>query len=336
MKIINSNQKKSWNKPLIENGNSFLQSFEWGKFQEALGRKVFRLKNKDWQASVFAHHLPFNKSYLYCPYGPIISPESEREKKLEEFIENLKKINGDGVIFIRIEPEWKIENEEKIKVWEKKFKDLGFKKLSKDVQPSKTLILDLGLNEDELLAQMRPKWRYNVRLAQKKAVKVEKYQPPITISHLEIFYDLLNKTSERHNYKIFGKEYYQKELSLKTQDFSAELFFAYYQKKVVAANLVIFFGKKATYVHGGSLTEHKEVMAPHLLQWEQIREAKRRGCIEYDFWGIDEKKWPGITRFKKGFGGTQINYLGAYDYVISPFWYYLYRGTKSIRRIFNY
>jgi len=73
-------------------------------------------------------------------------------------------------------------------------------------------------------------------------------------------------------------------------------------------------------------------MAPHLLQWEQIREAKRYGCSEYDFWGIDEKKWPGVTRFKRGFGGREIKYIGTWDFALDKKWYLLYRGAQRFRR----
>ena len=71
-------------------------------------------------------------------------------------------------------------------------------------------------------------------------------------------------------------------------------------------------------------------MAPHLLQWEQIKEAKKRGCIEYDFWGIDDKKWPGVTRFKRGFGGREINYPNAHDLVFQPIWYLIYKIARKI------
>jgi lipid II:glycine glycyltransferase (peptidoglycan interpeptide bridge formation enzyme) len=111
---------------------------------------------------------------------------------------------------------------------------------------------------------------------------------------------------------------------------SAELFLACFKEKIIAANIVIFFGGKATYLHGASNYRYRKLMAPHLLQWSQIKEAKNKGCEIYDFWGIDEEKWPGLTRFKKGFGGEELQYSEGKDFVFSNFWYKTY---KILRRI---
>lgn len=108
------------------------------------------------------------------------------------------------------------------------------------------------------------------------------------------------------------------------------LFIAEYQGKTIAANLVNFFGPTATYTHGGWDWEYRSLMAPHLLQWEQIKEAKNRGCKAYDFWGIDKINWPGITRFKKGFGGKEVNYIGTFDLILKQAWYSAYILVKKI------
>ncbi len=109
-----------------------------------------------------------------------------------------------------------------------------------------------------------------------------------------------------------------------------ELFLADFKNKIIAANIVVFWEKTAIYLHGASDYEQRNLMAPHLLQWEQIKEAKKRGCIEYDFWGIDEKKWPGVTRFKKGFGGREVEYPGAFDLIFQPVWYKIYKIGRTL------
>ena len=118
------------------------------------------------------------------------------------------------------------------------------------------------------------------------------------------------------------------------------LFVAEYENKIIAANIVVVFGSRATYLHGATGSEHREVMAPHLLQWEQIKYAKSLGCSEYDFWGIVNehtldrrgKSWEGFTHFKRGFGGQEVNYVGYWDYAIDKRWYSLYRLVQEFRR----
>jgi len=203
---------------------------------------------------------------------------------------------------------------------------LGFIKAPKDVQPKKTLILDLNLNEDELLGRMHEKTPYNIGLAQRKGVSVRKAE--YNEKDFEEFWNLLNQTVQRQKIAIFEKEYYRKQLQNSSDKFKNLIFIAQYQGKIIAANLVNVFGNTMTYTHGGSDNQYRALMAPHLLQWEQIREAKNRACKAYDFWGIDEINWPGITRFKKGFGGQEVQYIGTFDLILKQAWYSAYILAK--------
>jgi len=219
----------------------------------------------------------------------------------------------------------------------------GFKSVT-SVQPAKTLLLDLNKTEEELLAEMHQKTRYNIRLAEKKGVVVRESE-----SELDSFYDLISNTYNRKGLSVYNKEYYKKLLA----NFSgAKIYLAEYQGKILCANLVLPFGDTITYLHGGSSEEGKNLMAPHLLQWEAIKKAKELGYKYYDFWGIDEKKWPGVTRFKKGFGpasaetspasarfvrsqaetsGFEVDYGGAWDLALNKFWYTGYKIIKSFK-----
>jgi lipid II:glycine glycyltransferase (peptidoglycan interpeptide bridge formation enzyme) len=118
----------------------------------------------------------------------------------------------------------------------------------------------------------------------------------------------------------------------KEGNFKISLYLVYYKNQVIAGNIVSFFGDTVTYVHGASSYEHRRVMAPYLLQWQVIKKAKEKGYRHYDFYGIDEEKWPGITRFKKGFGGEGIKYPGTYDLILNKKWYYVYKTLRYIRR----
>ncbi len=285
--------------------SSFLQSTHWLDFQKSLGRKVWQIDS----ISIIKHNLSLDRSYLYSPRcrGNFLS---------DNFLEKIKEIvKQENAIFWKVEPQDKID--------ENLFKKKGFKK-SSNIQPQKTIILDITKPEQELLNQMHYKTRYNINLALKKSIKTQISK--LKSQNFSDFWKLMEQTKKRDKFHPHPKEYYRKMLEIP----GVELFVAEYEHKIIAANIVVFYEKTVIYLHGASDYEHRNLMAPHLLQWEQIKEAKKRGCVEYDFWGIDEKKWPGVTRFKKGFGGKEIEYPGAYDLVFQPIWYKIYKIARSI------
>jgi lipid II:glycine glycyltransferase (peptidoglycan interpeptide bridge formation enzyme) len=179
---------------------------------------------------------------------------------------------------------------------------------------------------------MKQKARYNIKVAEKHGVRARISNQPE--KDFEEFWRLMQLTAKRDKIKSHPKDYYFKQLSFFGGDKNGvtemKLFLAEWRNKIIAANIVVFFGGRATYLHGASDYEKRHLMAPYLLQWEQIKEAKKHGCAKYDFWGIDEKKWPGVTRFKKGFGGEEVEYLGAWDYVFQPTWYKVYRLARKL------
>lgn len=277
--------------------NSFLQSTTWVDFQKALGRKVWQVGS----VNVIKHNLPLGKSYLYAPH-------CRRNFLSDDFLKKVREIaKKENAIFFKAEP---IEIN----------KNFGLRK-SKNIQPRKTLVLDITKSEKKLLVKMHHKTRYNIRLAERKNIKIRKDK-----EGFEEFWKLLQQTTKRDGFRSHPKGYYKKMLEIS----GVELFTATFKEKVIAANIVFFYKKTATYLHGASDYKYRNLMAPHLLQWHQISEAKKRGCTEYDFWGIDEKKWPGVTRFKKGFNGKEVIYPGAYDLIFQPIWYRIYKTAKKI------
>jgi peptidoglycan pentaglycine glycine transferase (the first glycine) len=283
---------------------SFLQSKEWLDFQKLLGRKTWQIEG----ISTIRYNLPFKKSYLY-------SPRCEGKFLSEKFLNEIKNIaKNENAIFLKVEP---------IDFFGASLQKYGFIK-SHNIQPQKTLILDITKSEQELLEKMHPKTRYNIQLAQRKGVKFQTSIP--RIQNFKDFWRLMEETTKRGGFRSHPKEYYRKLLEAP----GVELFVAEFENKIIAANIVVFYNKQAIYLHGASDYEQRNLMAAPLLQWEQIKEAKKRGCIEYDFWGIDETKWPGVTRFKKSFHGKEIVYPGAFDLVFQPFWYKIYKIARKI------
>lgn len=206
----------------------------------------------------------------------------------------------------------------------------------KNRQPQTTLIRSLGGTEEDILADMHKKTRYNIRLATKKGVQIKKEK------NIDIFWQLHAQTTERDAFHGHTKEYYKKFLEMPM----CEQFTAYYKDIPIASILTVLHNSTMTYVHGASASKHRTVMAPYALQWFAMQDGKKRGAKQYDFWGIAPiyspntiKKetchndfcwsvvhpWTGITRFKVGFGGTVVDYEQAADIVLSPIVYALYR-----------
>jgi len=292
--------------------DNFLQSKEWENFQKELGKHAFRLEKN----LFIKNSLPFGKSYLYCPNGP--------DKVGDGFIRKAKELaKKENAIFIRIEPlEIKKTTNQKLKK-------------SKSVQPPSTLMLDLTKSKEQLLTEMKPKTRYNIRLAEKKGVKIEVSTDP---EKIEIFHKILSETTSRDQFRGHSKDYYKKMLKFFGEKGITKLYLAKYDGEYIAANIMCFFGNTADYLHGASSNKHREVMAPHLLQWQAITDAKKDSFKYYDFWGIapddsPKHKWAGVTRFKKGFGGEQIDYPGTFDVVISKWWYLIYKIMRFANRV---
>ena len=308
MEFVNIKDKKEW-----QYNNQFLQSWLWGNFQQKLGRKIWRLAIREngkiiVQALIIKNQLPLGFSYLYCPRGPLFQDNYNKEG-LELLINKIKYIAiKEKAFFFRIEPLEKID-----------FIFLNRKIPS--IQPNQTTIMDLSLPEDEILKKMHSKTRYDIHLAKRKGVTIHESDD------IECFWDLLKRTTKRENFKSYSFVYYKKLLDCTF----TKLYIAKYKNKILAAHLIIFFNQTAFYVHGGSSREFRQVMAPHLLHWHIIKEAKNMGCNFYDFWGVDEKKWPGFTKFKMSFGGEKVVYPGTFDLPFSSFWYTLYKVGKSIR-----
>lgn len=269
--------------------------------------------------------LPFGFNYLYSPHGAIISETSAVDPRdiFRLLVEEVKKIaKKEKSIFWRLDPAMPDSEEER-----KEFEKLGLVKSPKEIQTKETLILDITKSEDEILGQMKQKTRYNIGLAKRKGVEVF-FEKGLT-ENFEKFWRLARKTSERDKFRTHPKEYYKK--MIQHCELSG-IFLAKYKNKIIAVNIVIFFGKRAIYLHGASSDEYRDAMAPYLLQWEAIKEAKKQGMAEYDFWGIGAK-WPGFTRFKKGFGGKEVEYIGAYDMVLKPFFYKFYKFARRINKL---
>jgi lipid II:glycine glycyltransferase (peptidoglycan interpeptide bridge formation enzyme) len=279
--------------------DQFIQSPAWSLFQESGGFKVVRAEGY----FLLSKPLWGKTTYLYAP------------KVVADNLDFGKLAQANQPAFIRFEPvePSQILNDSRV------IKTI-------DVQPAQTLILDLSLGLEKLLAGMHQKTRYNIRLAEKKGVRIFSDN-----SRIEAFINLLKVTTDRDQFKGHSDNYYR-QLAKFNPEF-IKLFLAEYQGKIIAAGLFAFSGNCATYLHGASSNQERQVMAPYLLQWEVIKAAQATGYKYYDFYGISDQKWPGVTRFKKGFGGEVVGYPGTFDYIVKPGVYRLYKLLRTLRRL---
>ncbi len=301
---------------------SFLQSPEWEGFQKALGRAVWRLGDV-----LITRHTIGRGALNYLYAGRPVFPE-----RVEPLLAEVEKIaRSERSIFFRVdraEPAGRMAMSDAV---------AAAGHIGRPLQPQATVVLDLSRPEDRMLGAMREKTRYNIRLAAKKGVVVTKVLRRSAGEDFEVFWRLLEMTARRNRFHTHGRRHYELLIKTRSSRFSNELFFAEYEGRPIAAALVNFYQPTfgipgvATYLHGASSNEARNAMTPYALHWHIALEAKQRGFGWYDLWGVDEQKWPGLTRFKRGFGGDEVTYAPPVEIVYRPFVAGLYRVMQWFR-----
>jgi lipid II:glycine glycyltransferase (peptidoglycan interpeptide bridge formation enzyme) len=213
--------------------------------------------------------------------------------------------------------------------------ECGFRLYSETLQPRSTILIDLSAEEEVMLGRMKQKTRYNIGRAARKGVTVHAG----TESDLLAFYQLMKVTSGRKGFLINEEGHYRRAWELFASRDMVRLFLSTYEDQLLDGMMVFTMGKWAWALYAGSSYQHRNLMSNYLLHWEAMRWAKERGCIFYDMWGIPDEVgeaaaagrkvelgkgglW-GVYRFKSGFGGRVIRYVGAYDFVYSPIAHWL-------------
>ena len=300
---------------------SFLQTEEWLTFQKSVGNNAWRFDDGKIAANIIRHRLPFGMNYLYIPHGPAIdfnAISGSINDEIAQFVSYLKKLaREERSIFIKMEP-----LDDKVPEALHHFK---FKKSAKEIQPDRSIIIDLEKPEYDLLGAMHHKTRYNIKVAERNNLKF------VTGNNIDAFWSLLKRTAKNDNFSTHPQEYYEKLCS--TPDLKVEMVFVQHEGVAIAGAVLLAYGDTVYYLHGAMDrdTKYKPMMAPYLLHWEVMKWAKGYSMKYYDLWGIDAKKWPGVTRFKLGWGGRQVEYPGAFDMSIRGFWFLMY---KILRKIF--
>jgi len=341
MFIKEIDKKETWEHFLSGCGEkTFLQSWNWGEFNKMMGSKILRLGVYDGDDLVSVALTVLTRArrgtFLLVPHGPNIKFKNKEQKlkTLEVLLNKLKETGkGERADFIRINPIWE-RNEENDDIFSK----LGFKKAPIHMHPEASWKLDIKPSEEELLMQMRKTTRYLIRQAQKnKDLEIFHSQK---LEDLEVFNKIYQEVVKEHRFIPFSSNYLKNEFLAFKPDNQISLFFGKYKGNIIASAFIIFWSNIGFYHHAALSPQYHKIPMAYLLQWEAIKEAKKRGCILYDFWGYvspqdnPEHPWAGPTQFKMGFAGYKKEYVKTQDFVFSRrYWLtYIFEKLRKVKR----
>lgn len=319
-----------WNKFLKNHPEAhILQSPGWGELKSAFGWEAVRVTKDDFGAQILFRQLPLGYTFAYIPKGPVGIPEHSPNQSFWSEVDRL--CQEKHAVFLKLERNGWMEN-------------VGndvqlpfFVYSPQHIQPSNTLVIDLNGSEEEVFNRMKPKTRYNIRLAGRKGISVH------TSTDIDTFYRVMNETSQRETFHVHSLEYYLRAYDQFHSKGMCELFMAEFEGKTLAAVMVFAFGNSAYYFYGASGDVERNRKPTYPVQWEAIRWAHAKGCSEYDMWGIpddatdvkddaaearEDGLW-GVYRFKRGFGGSIKHARPTLDRVYNRVLYKLYLWRLS-------
>lgn len=325
--------KQDWEDFLSQHPEAnFLQSWNWGAFHEALGHKIKRSGFiKDGVLIGIMLSVIENAKrgkYLTVPGGPIINWQNK--KIVNQFVEEIKRIaKEEKCVFIRVRPQLASDDFSK-----KLFSDLGFKNAPMHLHAELTSQLDITPPEELLLANMRKATRYEIKKAISLGIKIEVSNDAKTIQE---FYDLQLQTARRQKFVPFSYKFLSEQFKIFLENNQGVLYSAKFEDKLLAQAFIIFYGTEAAYHYGASTEEGRKYPGAYLIQWEAVKEAKKRGMTRYNFWGVapendKDHRFSGLSLFKRGFGGVDFEYLHAQDLIINYSRYLLNYSVEFLRK----
>ena len=323
-----------------------LQAWEWGEVKRRSGWAARRYVVEDdgrivASAQILARRpVRGTPRLLYAPRGPVVAdPQTEA---LDALVAEVRKTAGDAFV-LKCDPPVEAGSAE-ASALERAGLAVAPSAGFGGVQPKAVMVLDLEPDLEKILAGFHSKWRYNIRLAERKGVEVARAGR----DELPVFYDLLVETARRDGFLIRGRRYFEDLFDCLEPSGQIAMFLARFQGDPIAGALCMGFGPRLTYVYGASSNAHRNVMPNHLTQWSMIRWAKQNGYRIYDFRGVSpvrdgkptEEHLAGLNRFKEGFGARYVEYAGTFDLPLRPMVYRAWRvgapaaiaALKRIRR----
>jgi len=301
-----------------------LQSSAWGELKSCFGWNAVRVIHGTSGVQILFRKVFPGVSFGYIPKGPVGAADGSLFDEIDSVCRQR------GAFFIRLEPDL-LEDGVPV-AWPERYIPVN-----RPIQPRRTILVDLQGTEDDWLAHMKQKTRYNIRLAQKKGVTVA------SSADISLFSKLMAVTGERDEFGVHVKEYYQKAYDLFSSADNCRLLVAEFEKEPLAAIMVFAYSKRAYYLYGASGNDNRNLMPNYLLQWEAMRWAASKNCQSYDLWGIPDENeetleaqftsrkeglWP-VYRFKRGFGGRVVRSAAPLDKAYNPLLYSIFNRFTS-------
>ena len=306
---------------------SLLQTDIWADFKSTQGWRALRIG----ELSVLERPILWGKTFAY-------SPEVNIENLNKSLLLQLSKevnISCPQAICFRLEIFQSVDDHKNVI---NSLKEAGYQKAFEAVQPEQRQWIDIRPSEEEILQAMKEKGRYNVRLAEKKGVKV---RVSTDTKDIEVFYQLFMETAKRDGFQIRSKQYFINLFEALIKNNQAELIIAEFNNEPLCALIITYFDGLASYLYGASSNRQRNLMAPYLAHLGAIRSAKEHNCHTYDLLQIGQidsltgeiiGRYANLTRFKQQFGGRSIDLIGSYDYIYQPIAYKIFALAQRLRR----
>ncbi len=329
----NIGSKNEWEDFLSKHPESnFLQSWYWGEFHKNLGNDIQRIgfykNNKLIGVMLSIVEDAKRGRYLTVPGGPII--DWTGSDLVNSFVEEVKRITKEyDCVFVRVRPQLEANEFSKQIFAKHKFINAPM-----HLHAELTAQLDITKKEEELLKNMRKTTRHEIKKAIALGIKIASSINPKDIRD---FYELQVQTAKRQKFVPFSYEFLYEQFKVLSQNGKALLYSTEFKNKVLAYAFIIFYGKEAVYHYGTGTEEGRKYPGAYLIQWEAILEAKKRGMTRYNFWGVSpidkpDHRFSGLSLFKRGFGGKDLEYLHAQDLIINYPKYIINYAIESIRK----
>jgi lipid II:glycine glycyltransferase (peptidoglycan interpeptide bridge formation enzyme) len=326
-------EEKDWEAFLAKHEEAnFLQSWYWGEFHKALNKTIVRTgfyKGGNLIGVMLSIVEDARRGrYITVPAGPII--DWENNNLVEKFISEIKYIAKlNKCVFVRVRPQLLANDFAK-----NLFKKYGFVDAPMHLHAELTTQLDITKSTDEIIAKMRKATRYEIKKAEKLGIQVDKTSDPKAI---KTFYDLEIETSKRQGFVPFSFQFLNEQFKVFAKAGKALLYTAKYKGDILAQAFVIFYGQEAAYHYGASTLNGRRFPGAYLIQWNAIKDARDRGIKRYNFWGVAPleqtgHRFYGVSVFKRGFGGEDVEYLHAKDLVINKPGYVINFLIENVRK----
>jgi peptidoglycan pentaglycine glycine transferase (the first glycine) len=329
LREVPASQHAEWDQFVTHHPHGhLLQSWGWGELKAGVGWRPLRLALWDEHAEEIvgaaqvlcrgAAHLPLRVGHLaYIPRGPVI--DWSRPSLWQHFFAYLNPLlRSNGALALRLELARPLEVAAADGMMDC-FSSTSFFP-APAIQPVRTVLLDLSADEEILLARMKEKWRYNLRLAVRKGVRLRVAQGD---EDVRAWYDLMRVTATRDHFGIHTLDYYLRAWHIFSPRRQACLLLAEFEGELLAGIFVGLYARQGIYLYGASGNERRNLMPNYLLQWEAIRWARRQGATQYDLWGIptsddEAAHMAGVNHFKRGWGGKVVRFVGCYQHTYHP------------------